>query len=81
MTPLVPRLEQVTEWEDARRRRIDGYATVLAHLAAALDAVPVDEVSSQTAQDVRWAADHARGRLRAVFDEANPYAHPRPSAP
>lgn len=71
MTQLV---RQVTEWEHQRRLRIDGYAAALAQLNDALQAVPTnDEAGSRIAQEVRRAADHARGRLRAVFDESNPY--------
>jgi hypothetical protein len=64
----------VVDWETERTMRADGYAAVLTHLNAAISAIPAgDRAAAAMASELSFQATRARGRLRAVLDEPNPF--------
>jgi hypothetical protein len=64
----------IRDWETERVARADGYAAVLTHLNAAIDAVPNNDlVVLEMANKIDYIAFLARGRLRAVMNESNPF--------
>jgi hypothetical protein len=66
----------IRDWETERMARVDGYAAVLTHLNAAIDAVPSNDlVVLEMTNKIDYLAHIARGRLRAVLDEPNPFVN------
>jgi len=71
-------LLNVRNWETERKLRIDGYAAVLTHLNAAREALPGGDPSRDAfAGELAIAAGEARGRMRAIFQETNPFVGER----
>jgi hypothetical protein len=67
-------LRNVRLWEQNRQRRADGYASVLHHLNAARAAVPSgDESAARIEAELASEATLARGTLRRVLGETNPW--------
>lgn len=74
-------LMSVRQWEAERQARIDGYATALAHLNAALAVIPTgDAAAHNIAGMMRSLPASCRGRMRAIFDEPNPFVGERKQA-
>jgi 6-phosphofructokinase len=70
------RLQQlsVAQWERERQGRADAYAAVLTHLNAAAAAVPYDNgIGTRLGAEFVHLAGNARGSLRRVLDEPNPF--------
>jgi hypothetical protein len=67
--------QSVQWWERERHARVDAYAAALTHLNAAAAALPADTEAAgrMILHDVWRAADTARGRIRAVLNEPNPF--------
>lgn len=67
-------LRNIGDWERERQRRADAYAAVLTHLNAAAEAVPYDDgAGTRLGAEIVRLADRARGSLRRVLDEPNPF--------
>jgi hypothetical protein len=67
-------LRNISDWQRERQGRVDAYAAVLAHLNAAAAAVPGGDVTTESfvLGLAHWAGN-ARGALRRVLDETNPF--------
>lgn len=62
------------QWQRERQGRVDAYAAVLTHLNAAAAAVPMGDGSGPPLfGEISFLAGNARGALRRVMDEPNPF--------
>jgi hypothetical protein len=76
----VSRESDAAQWERERQGRVDAYAAVLAHLNAAAAVVPMgDSVGVKVRGEIEYLTHHARGSLRRVLDEPNPYVIAEPT--
>lgn len=72
--------QSAAQWERERQGRADSYAAVLTHLNAAAAALLTgDQGFARMTGDIAYLAGNARGSLRRVLDEPNPFVGADPA--
>jgi hypothetical protein len=70
-------LRNISDWERQRQMTADAYAAVLTDLNRAAAAVPYDDgAGTRLGAEIVRLAGAARGNLRRVLDEPNPFVEP-----
>lgn len=66
------KLQDIADWNVERSLRVNALASTVHHLSAALGALPAGS-SENTRHSIEHALGCARGNLRAVLNEPNPF--------